>query len=64
MSETNCKTCGKPVVDNDGMLAHEGGGVTTQGCKNCGWTGGQYGKYSQCPRCGDGTSLFDDHYAN
>lgn len=59
-----CKTCGKPVVDNDGSVAHDGGGMITQTCKNCGWSGGQYGKYTQCPRCGDMTSLVDDHAAN
>lgn len=62
--QKNCATCGKPVVDNNGVLAHVGAGVIEQKCKNCGWSGGQYGKFSQCPRCGDMTSLVDDHVAS
>lgn len=72
MSETQnetkvraCAVCGKPVIDNGtGNIAHESGGVTTQKCQNCGWMGGQYGRYTQCPRCGDETSLVDDHNAS
>ena len=72
MSETNqpqpqnhlCKICGKEVFDNGtGGVVHAGGGTTMQRCKNCGWTGGQIGKFVQCPRCGDCTSLVDDHNA-
>ena len=71
MSETNknenrnCAKCGKPVTDNGtGGVAHNGAGTVEQKCQNCGWMGGQYGKFSQCPRCGDQTSLVDDHYAS
>ncbi len=60
-----CKQCGKVVIDTgtDGVV-HNGAGTVEQRCKNCGWTGGQYGKFSQCPRCGDQTSLIDDHFAS
>jgi len=73
MSETNqnqsrtCKVCGKEVVDNGaGGVAHVGGGTVEQECNSgsCGWRGGQYGKFSKCPRCGDGTQLVDDHQAS
>lgn len=61
----NCKTCGKPVIDmGTGGIVHDGGGVTQQKCQNCKWTGGQAGRYSQCPRCGDMTSLIDEHSAS
>lgn len=63
---SNCKTCGKPVVEANGNLVHEGAGIVEQECKNpaCGWKGGQYGGYSSCPRCGDATSLVNNHSAN
>ena len=72
MSETsekkenrNCAKCGKPVIKNDsGVIAHIGGGIVEQRCNNCGWTGGQYGGFTQCVRCGDSTSLVNDHYAS
>lgn len=60
----NCKTCGKPTVESPNGLAHVGGGETEQKCMNCGWTGGQPLGYSSCPRCGDGTSLINNHRAN
>jgi hypothetical protein len=71
MIDTNqnraCKVCGKEVVNygTDG-IAHASGGTVEQVCKNpsCGWRGGQYGKFSQCPRCSDQTSLVDDHVAS
>ena len=70
MSETNqnqsrvCATCGKPSIDTGtGGIVHAGGGTVEQRCRNCGWTGGQIGRYPQCPRCGDQTLLVDDHAA-
>lgn len=71
MSETNniegkkCKVCGKPVIDTGtGGVVHAGGGTIEQGCRNCGWQGGQVGKFLNCPRCGDGTMLYDHHSAS
>lgn len=71
MSETvenqsrKCATCGKPIIDNGtGGIAHVNGGMVEQKCENCGWMGGQYGKFVQCPRCGDETSLIDHHAAS
>lgn len=63
----NCKTCGKPVIDTGTAgIVHAEGGTVTQRCQNpsCGWTGGQVDKFSNCPRCGDGTQLVDDHIAS
>ena len=60
----NCKTCGKPVVDTGDTVVHTGGGMVEQRCRNCGWMGGQVGRFSQCPRCGDATQLVNDHNAN
>ena len=62
MSES-CKTCDEPVADVNGTLVHIGGGTMTQRCNHCGWKGGQIGRFSQCPRCSDQTSLVDDHAA-
>ena len=62
-----CAKCGQPVIDiGTGGLVHANGGTVMQRCNNpsCGWTGGQVGKYSNCPRCGDGTQLVDDHVAS
>ena len=71
MSETpvttkNCATCGKPVALVNGSYVHDGGGTVEQKCKNpaCNWKGGQVGKFSSCPRCGDATQLVDDHIAS
>ena len=62
---SNCLVCGKEIVETEnGTKVHIGGGAVEQKCRNCGWSGGQYGKYSQCPRCGDMTSLVDDHNAS
>ena len=60
-----CKVCGQPVVDTGSVMVHVGGGAVTQKCQNpsCGWVGGQAGKFTACPRCGDGTRLIDDHKA-
>lgn len=59
-----CKVCSKTVLDNgQGVVVHVDGGMMEQRCKNCQWTGGQYGGYTSCPRCGDGTSLVNDHIA-
>ncbi|MEX2053048.1 MAG: hypothetical protein WD898_02365 [Candidatus Paceibacterota bacterium] len=62
--ESKCKTCGKPTVDTGSSVVHVGGGIMEQRCRNCGWVGGQVGKFVQCPRCGDETQLDDDHSAN
>lgn len=60
----NCKVCGQPVVENEfGVVVHVGGGQINQKCRSCGWNGGQVGKFSTCPRCGDGTNLIDEHTA-
>lgn len=71
MSETNesqsrvCQVCGKPVVDmGTGGLAHIGGGVITQQCWHCGWSGGQAGGFTNCPSCGDGKELSNEHSAS
>jgi len=69
MSEINrgnraCKVCGKPVVETGDSVVHAGGGTVEQGCRNCGWQGGQVGKFLNCPRCGDGTMLYDHHSAS
>lgn len=61
-----CKICSKEVIDmGTGGVVHSEGGTVTQHCKNlsCGWSGGQVGKFLNCPRCGDGTQLVDDHSA-
>lgn len=51
-------------MDNGtGGIVHVNGGTVEQKCRNCGWRGGQVGKFSNCPRCGDGTQLVDDHNA-
>ena len=60
-----CATCGKPVVDTGTAgFVHVGGGQMEQKCRNCGWTGGQVGRYYQCPRCGDATQFGNDHIAS
>lgn len=68
MSDTqenrNCAKCGKAVIDTNGVVVHVGGGTVEQHCRNCGWSGGQVGRFSKCPRCGDGTQLTDDHIAS
>lgn len=64
VQQKNCSICGKLVIDVNGTIVHAGGGVAEQKCQNCGWTGGQAGRYTQCPRCGDMTSLVDDHVAS
>lgn len=63
MENTNCKVCGKPVIDTGNGMVHAGGGTVEQHCRNCGWSGGQVGKFLQCPRCGDATNLVDTHNA-
>ena len=70
MSETtnpenrSCKICGKPVIDmGNGEVVHSQGGTVEQRCRSCGWGGGQVGKFTNCPRCGDATNLSDDHIA-
>ena len=60
----DCTNCQKPVIDTGSGIVHVGGGELTQKCQNCGWKGGQVGRFSQCPRCGDQTSLIDDHMAS
>lgn len=60
----NCTSCGKPVIEVDGTLVHEGAGRVEQKCMSCGWTGGQFGKFTACPRCGDATALKDMHSAS
>ena len=60
----NCAKCGKPVIITENGIAHIGGGMYEQDCRNCGWRGGQTGGYHQCPRCGDQTSLVNDHLAS
>lgn len=62
--EKPCASCSKPVVLIGGGWVHVGGGTVEQKCRNCGWSGGQVGKFSNCPRCGDGTQLVDDHSAS
>ena len=64
--ERPCKVCGLPAVETSTGVAHVGGGEMTQRCENpsCGWKGSQYGKFLNCPRCGDGTRLVDDHKAS
>lgn len=59
----NCTKCGKEVFEAASGLVHTEGGMYGQLCKNCGWSGGQADGYSQCPRCGDATSLVNDHKA-
>ncbi len=59
-----CTICGKPVVVNGDIVAHDGGGVNEQKCNSCGWTGGQADGYQNCPRCGDQTNLVNDHVAS
>lgn len=62
-----CKICGKGVIDTGtGGIVHVDGGAMMQNCKNpsCGWNGSQIGKFSNCPRCGDGTQLVDSHMAS
>ena len=59
----NCTSCGKPVAEINGMVVHEGGGRVEQKC-GCGWSGGQLGKFSVCPRCGQTATLVDSHTAN
>jgi ribosomal protein S27AE len=62
--QKTCAKCGKPVIDTGtGGLVHVGGGTMEQKCGNCGWSGGQAGGFSQCPRCGDETQLSNDHAA-
>lgn len=71
MSETiipeskNCAVCNKPVNKIQDVWVHDGGGTVEQKCKNpsCNWRGGQFGKFSACPRCSDATQLVDDHSA-
>lgn len=66
MSESptkTCSRCGKQVIEVNGSVVHVGGGTVEQRCKSCGWTGGQVGRYQNCPRCGDQTNLVDDHIA-
>ena len=62
-----CAICGLPVVKiaHNDVVVHVGGGSSMQKCKNqtCGWTGGQAGGFTTCPRCGDATSLVTDHVA-
>lgn len=60
-SNPNCK---EEIIETDSGLAHIGGGEIVQNCRNCGFVGGQVGRYNQCPRCGDQTSLIDDHTAS
>jgi len=60
----NCAKCSKPVIITENGIAHIGGGMYEQDCRNCGWRGGQTGGYQQCPRCGDQTSLVNDHLAS
>ncbi len=65
--ERPCKTCGRTVLDMDAQgTVHVGGGEMWQKCRNasCGWEGSQYQKHLNCPRCGDGTQLVDDHRAS
>lgn len=66
MSEsTSCKVCGQATIHNvpNDSTAHVGGGELMQRCESCGWKGSQFGRFSQCPQCGNGTALVDDHYA-
>ena len=66
-SERPCKVCGSPVVENSfGGMVHVGGGSMMQKCKNpsCGWSGGQIGGFTSCPRCGDSTQLSNEHQAS
>ena len=59
-SDPNCEI---EVMEIDSNIVHLGGGEMMQKCQNCGFVGGQVGRFSQCPRCGDQTSLVDDHRA-
>lgn len=63
MNTMTCATCGKPVAEINGTKYHEGGGHVEQKC-GCGWSGGQLGKFSVCPRCGQTATLVDSHSAN
>mgnify|MGYP001615036112 CR=1 FL=1 len=60
----NCGICGKLVIATPSAWVHEGAGTVEQKCRKCGWSGGQVGKFINCPRCGDATELVDDHTAS
>lgn len=68
MAEENknqtCAMCGKSVIHNGSIFVHAGGGVYEQQCQNCNWKGGQAGGVTQCPSCGDKTSLVNNHSAS
>lgn len=63
MEKKYCNVCNREVLEANGNLVHNGGGEFEQKCMNCGWTGGQVGKFSTCPSCGNQTSLVDTHRA-
>lgn len=59
-----CAFCGKEVIDTGNGIVHVNGGQALQLCQNCGWTGGGVELLTQCVRCGDSTSLIEDHKAS